>query len=491
MANESGGGFDDDGERHSLRLIHGGVQGEARPLEPDPWLAAGWLLSHDAVVEIFMHHGGERFLFFKVMGEVFHWTGHVWELDQCCKLENMVGALCNKISVAQKKKPARVKLEDTTFLNKCAGRVRQLVASPLDMFDKSEVFNATSATISMKANGSHEWQLGPQRREDYCSKIAGTTPERGPCPTWLAFLDQITAGNADMIAYLQRVAGYCASPFTSEQAFFFFYGSGGNGKGAFLRTIAAVLGDYATTASLDLFLLKKFEGIPEELASLRGVRMVVASETGVGRRWDESKIKQVSGGDQVRARFMAKNSFVYVPQFKIIVSGNDQPTIADTGPALRRRLQMVPFNVTVAPDPELEKRMLAEAPAILAWVLDGFTQWREQGLNPPTDVVTATDEYFEAQDERGHWFDTACKLDLEWWESTEAVFKSWKRYAMANGCFVGSQAQCTQWVKSRHKLATKSTRPKGGGNTMQCLLGMMVSPVVDESIGSTYRDDGR
>jgi putative DNA primase/helicase len=256
-----------------------------------------------------------------------------------------------------------------------------------------------------------------------------------------------------------------------------------------LRTLAAVLGDYAATASLELFLASKFEQHTEELAALRGVRLVVASETGAGRHWNESKIKQISGGDPVRARFMRQNSFEYWPTYKIVVSGNDQPTITDAGPALRRRLQLVPFNVRVTPDPTFEKRMLErEGPAILAWVLDGVVAWRERGLDPPPAVVAATEEYFEEQDERAQWFEACCRLDLEWWESTETVHQSWKKYALANGCFVGPKAATTRWVKNTHKLASKFARPKGGGEPRQCLMGIAVAASADESIGSSYRE---
>jgi hypothetical protein len=320
MADEIGGG---PGEEHEgpLRPLN------VVPLHQDPWLVSTWLLTHEAVVlELKRLHGAD-FVYVERLGEVFHWNGHVWELDERATLPNVVAELCRRIGATQKKKTARQKVESSSFIAGCVGRLRQELTAPVDRFDKAEVFNLRDATVSLKPNGSHAWHLRPQRREDYCTKIGGMTAVPGPCPMWLEF--------------------------------FFFYGSGGNGKGAFLRTLAAVLGDYASTASLDLFLASKFEQHPEELAGLRGARLVVATETGVGRRWDEQKIKAMSGGDKVRARFMRQNSFEYDPQFKIVVSGNDQPRIADTGPALRRRLQMVPFDIQVTPDGTFEARMLA------------------------------------------------------------------------------------------------------------------------------------
>jgi putative DNA primase/helicase len=240
--------------------------------------------------------------------------------------------------------------------------------------------------------------------------------------------------DADMRDYLQRCAGYWSSPFTIEQAFWFCYGSGGNGKGAFLRTIKRVLGTYAATASLDLFLATKFEPHPEELAALRGVRFLMATETEEGRRWNEAKIKAMTGGDSVRARFMRQNSFEYDPQFKIVVSGNAQPAVKTVDPAMRRRLQLVPFVVEITEaersDGDFEPRLIRdEGGAILAWMLDGFEEWRKHRLSPPDKVITASAEYFEEQDTLAQWVEECCELcDAAVFTYTSVLFQSYAKF---------------------------------------------------------------
>jgi len=431
---------DDDGgtsgererERPALRIVQ--RDGVEAP-EPDPWLAPNWLLTHDAVVKIFMARRGDQFLFFKKMGD-FHWTGHVWEDDQRCTLENNLGELCCEISRAQKKPKPKTRLEDVGFLTSCAKRTRHLVAVPVDHFDKAEVFNMTTATVSMKANGAHGWTLGPQRREDFCSKMAGVTAERGACPTWLAFLDKITAGDAELIAYLQRMAGYCATPFTHEQSFFFCYGTGGNGKGTFLNTLKAVLGTYASQASLEMFAATKKPQHKEELAAMRGVRLLLTAETGEGG-WNEAKIKTLTGGDPVRANFMHSNSFEYLPQFKIVVVGNNKPSLRNVDRAMRRRLHLIPFTVTISED-ELDRtladKLALERPAILGWVLDGYVAWRERGLDPPASVLGATESYFDNQDLLQQWLDQRCSLaDPNAKTTSTALFNSWKLFCEAVG----------------------------------------------------------
>jgi putative DNA primase/helicase len=440
MADESGGGIEDSGE--GLRVVV--------PFYSEPWLSSTWVLTHEAVVAEFKRLHGEGFIFLDELGEFYHWTGHVWERDRRRSVNRLMAELCRRIGAAQKKKTVRQKVEASSFITGCAGRVRDEVAQHVELFDRGEVLNIANATVKLNGVG---WEARAQRRDDYCSKMAGVAAVPGPCPMWLAFLERITGGNAELVDYLQRVAGYCLTPFTTEQAFFFFYGSGGNGKGTFLRVLRGLLGDYATTASLDLFLASKFEQHPEELASLRGARLVVATETEAGRSWNESKIKALTGGDAVRARLMRQNSFEFDPQFKIVVSGNHQPVIKNTDPAMRRRLHLVPFEIEIPlseQDGTLERRMLAsEGPAIMAWALEGYNQWRQHGLSPPDQVVSATSEYFEEQDTLGQWVAECCDVrEPDAFSLSAALFKSWCDWCTAAGERFGTQRTFTTRLKN-------------------------------------------
>src|SRR5262249_38695494 len=144
------------------------------------------------------------------------------------------------------------------------------------------------------------------------------------------------------------------------------------------------------------------------------------TETEAGRSWNEAKIKALTGGDSVRARFMRQNSFEFDPQFKIIVSGNHQPAIKNVDPAMRRRLQLVPFEVQIPAaqqDGSLESRLITqEGPQILAWVLDGFNEWREHGLSPPDKVIASSEAYFEEQDLMAQWIGECCDLGPDFFD---------------------------------------------------------------------------
>ena len=150
---------------------------------------------------------------------------------------------------------------------------------------------------------------------------------------------------------------------------------------------------------------------PTDLAGLRGARFVSAIETEQGRRWNESKVKAITGGDRVSARFMRQDFFEYTPQFKLVIAGNHKPSIRNVDEAMRRRLHLIPFTVTIAPDKrdgKLTEKLLLERDGILAWAVAGCLRWQREGLQQPPAVVAATDEYFEAEDAVGEFLDEEC-----------------------------------------------------------------------------------
>ena len=147
-----------------------------------------------------------------------------------------------------------------------------------------------------------------------------------------------------MMRFLQQIVGYCLTGDTREHALFFIYGPGGNGKSVFLNTVSAIIGDYATTAAMDTFVASKSDRHPTDLAGLRGARLVAASETEEGRAWAEAKIKAITGGDPISARFMRQDFFTYRPQFKLVIVGNHKPVLKNVDDAAERRFNIIPFD---------------------------------------------------------------------------------------------------------------------------------------------------
>ena len=222
---------------------------------------------------------------------------------------------------------------------------------------------------------------------------------------------ETTGDDEGLIRFEQQFAGYCLTGSIKEHALFFGFGPGGNGKGTFVNTLAGVMGMYATTAAMDTFTASYLDKHPTEIAMLHGARMVTASETEEGRTWAENRIKQITGGDPITARFIRQDFFTFKPAFKLMLIGNHKPNLRNVDEAARRRFNIVPFTRTPAvKDLDLEEKLKQEWPAILRWMIDGCLDWRDNGLVRPASVREATDDYFASQDILGQFLAEECLM---------------------------------------------------------------------------------
>jgi putative DNA primase/helicase len=176
---------------------------------------------------------------------------------------------------------------------------------------------------------------------------------------------------------------------------------------------------------------------PTDLAMLRGARLVTASETEEGKAFAEARIKQMTGGDKISARFMRQDFFTFPPQFKLTIVGNYKPALQNVDEALRRRFNIIPFTrKPEKPDKELESKLRVERPGILRWMVDGCLDWLANGLVRPQSIITATNEYFEEQDLFGHWLEECCDIERNnphKLENATVLLESWRDYAEAAG----------------------------------------------------------
>ena len=286
----------------------------------------------------------------------------------------------------------------------------------------------------------------------------------GACPLWLKFLAEITHGNQALVEYLRRVCGYALTGLTTEHALFFAFGTGANGKSVFLSTLAGVLGDYHRTAPIETFVASTGDRHPTELAGLRGARLVTATETEEGRRWAESKIKALTGGDRIAARFMRQDFFEFDPQFKLMIAGNHKPGLRAVDESIRRRFHLIPFAVTIPPedrDTRLVDKLRDEWPGILAWAIEGCLRWQESGLGVPESVRGATDDYLTAEDSVAAWLAEACELDVQSSASSAQLFKSWAAWADRAGEPAGSGKRLAQALETKGFVPRRTSRWRG------------------------------
>ena len=276
------------------------------------------------------------------------------------------------------------------------------------------------------------------------TKTTLVAPDNSGCPFWLKFLKEATNGDQELIRSLQQWLGYCLTGSVREHSFIFVDGPGGNGKGVFLNVTSRILGDYATVAAMDTFTASKHDRHPTDLAKLRGARIVVASETEHGHAWAEAKIKALTGGDRISARFMRQDFFDYDPQFKLTIIGNHKPVIRNVDDAMRRRVNIIPFvHKPPIADMQLEETLITEAPGILQWMIEGCLDWQANGLIRPDIVQAATADYFSDQDLVAQWIEYSCDANPGTyppiWDYAADLFASWAQYARKAGEDPGSQ----------------------------------------------------
>jgi len=298
---------------------------------------------------------------------------------------------------------------------------------------------------------------------DYITKVTAAAPG-GACPTWLAFLDQVTAHDVELQKFMQRMFGYALTGETSAHALFFLFGTGANGKSVTIDTISGILNDYHRTAAIETFTASNSDRHPTDLAGLRGARLVTAVETEEGRRWAESRIKTLTGGDRIAARFMRQDFFEFAPHFKLVIAGNHKPGLRSVDEAIRRRFHLLPFTVTIPPekrDPHLREKLRAEWSGIFAWMIDGCLEWQRNGLQPPAAVIDATAAYLDAEDAISAWIDDCCRRDPAAWTGSGVLFASWRSWAEAAGEYVGSAKRFAQNLETHGFTATRKMTGRG------------------------------
>ena len=260
-------------------------------------------------------------------------------------------------------------------------------------------------------NGSVNLRTGklePHRREDLCTRrIELDFDENALCPTFDTFLAEVLP-DADTRAYVMRLFGYALSGIVSEHVFPVLWGATGrNGKGTLIEAVFAATGPYSTSLPNDVIIESRNDPHPNMFAQLLGVRLGVAAELRPSDKLNEGMLKKLTGGDQIRARFMGGEFFSFAPSQKMFLQTNYRPRVRGGDPALWARMRVIPFGVSFVgrEDLTLKARIHAELPGILARLVRSCLEWQRLGLIAPREVVEATAEYREESDRVGQFLD--------------------------------------------------------------------------------------
>lgn len=301
--------------------------------------------------------------------------------------------------------------------------------------------NCPNGTLDLRTG-----KLRPHNRTDYITRLCPTAYDpAADCPRWKACLSRAFADNANLIGFLQRLLGYCATGSVRDHILPIWWGSGANGKSTILGAIMDVLGpDYTSKAPPELLMLRRGEHHPTERADLFGKRLVVAMESQEGGRLNEALIKDLTGGDRQKARRMREDFWEFEPSHKLILATNHKPTIKDTTHSTWRRVKLVPFEVTIPEqeqDATLPDKLRAERAGILVWTARGCLEWQRIGLSEPDAVKVATQEYRSQEDVIRIFLDDCCRLAPAERERASTLYAVYKRWAERGGEHPISQAR--------------------------------------------------
>jgi putative DNA primase/helicase len=410
-------------------------------------------LTEDALALRFSERHAHDLRYVALKNQWYRWDGTRWAPEQTLLAFDLARASCraDAAEYSNGKAPEKVFTAKTFAAVQTLARADRRQAATVEQFDADPWMLTTEGeTIDLRTGAGKS----PDPRDYITKKTAcGIAPLGTEHPLWTAFLNRITHNNHELIDFLKRYIGYCLTGDTSEHRFVFAFGTGANGKSTLVNIVAKIIADYATVADVGTFLAANHERHPTDIAKLHGARFVIAQETEKGRRWDEAKIKTMTGGDKMTARFMRQDFFDFTPTFKLFITGNNKPRLDNVDEAMRRRLLLLPFTVQIPPeerDPDLPAKLMAEAPAILRWCINGCLEWQRIGLAPPAVVTDATTAYFDDQDTIKQWLED-CTTDGGpfAFTLTKQLFASWRQWCEERHLVAGSLEALSSTLQDR------------------------------------------
>lgn len=501
---EAGTDFNDLAALHGLESVKAAITGAARPdaakkvTANDPYRG-----SDDANADLFLKQHGSDVRFCPPWNKWLLWTGTHWRIDERLDIKakaETVAITLYREAAASGDPDERRKIAGLAFtLETVGGRSAMLTAAQhkcvvhhSDLDKGHFLLNASNGTIQLQTGA-----LRPHERRDLLTHdVEIPYQANATAPTWLAFLNSIFDGDMALIAFIQRAVGYSLTGDVREQVLFICHGVGSNGKSVFLNILRKLLGHLAIQAAPDLLMVSKSERHPTDQADLFAKRLVVCQETGEGRRFNETLVKQLTGGDGIRARRMREDFWEFNPTHKLWLSTNHKPEIRGTDHAIWRRIRLIPFNVKFTDDgpakkyPLMEAKLTAELPGILAWALQGCLDWQRHGLNPPDAVSQATNNYQAEMDVLAAWMKECCFLKKTAETKASDLYASYTAWCEQSGEYPEKQRKFGMRLKERGFDNFLST----GGYSKWRGIGLR-SPVeeveeVDEVSGFQPRESG-
>jgi putative DNA primase/helicase len=409
-------------------------------------------LTDSGLAERFAKRHGDKVRYCHPWNKGLAWDGMRWRIDDTGAVDLLAKETARAIlaeAATVDDDDARRKLVSFERQSEAAARREAMLRlarcePPIpilpDVLDRDPWFlNCPNGTIELKTGALRE-----HRQSDFITKLCPVRFVReANCPIWLSYLDVIFEKHYELIDFIQRFCGYILTGDVSEQVLPIFYGVGANGKSTFVNAILNMLGgDYSIKSPPDFLVRKKQDSHPTEIADLYGKRLIAAIETDEGRRLAESLVKELTGGDRIRARRMREDFWEFAPTHKVILACNHKPEVRGTDHAIWRRIRLVPFKVIIPrekQDKRLPEKLKAELPGILAWCVRGCLDWQRDGLGYPPDVEKATESYRSDQDALGTFLLERCVTGPAFKARAGEIYDAYKRHCETAGEYALTQ----------------------------------------------------
>ena len=401
----------------------------------------------------------DRIRFCTTWNKFLIWNGTCWQTDTRNKVEGLCVSFIHKmyrgmryindLQLLKDFEKHLIKSESFRRIQALVGLLKlseEIIVEDHELDTDEYLFNVNGITLNLKTGKGLE--PGPQ---NLITKKSNFIYEKeAKSPTWEMFLLQIFNNDLKLIRFIQKAMGYALSGDVSEQCLFILWGTGANGKSTFLNVLLKLFGDYACSTMIETFMKKNSEQ-SNDLARLKGARLVTTSEIEQGKQISESLIKSVTGEDSLTARFLYGEYFSFKPTFKIFMATNHKPKIRGADNGIWRRIKMIPFNVTIPPeqrDKNLTEKLIAENSGILNWLLQGYTMWRKEGLSEEPDAIReANTEYRMDMDSVGTFVIECLNIDAShsWRLNNTILYNTYIKWCNKNNERVMSQ----KWLTMR------------------------------------------
>ena len=425
---------------HALRIVADAgvpVPTPADPLPNEPKTELGY-------ARRLVHVYQDRLRYCPAWGYWLVWDGHRWARDRTGQASRWMKVIARQITTEALDTDDRAAMNIARKAESNAGvkgslalasTESELVVSPDQLDSDPFLLNCRNGTLDL-----HTLTVRPHEPADLITKMAGAIYD--PSATGIEFprfLERVQP-KAEMRRYLARLLGHGLEGRVTEHLLPILHGAGRNGKGTLTAAVLAALGDYADAADPDLLTARTFDAHPTSTADLFGLRLAVLHETDRGRRLAEATVKRLTGGDRIKARRMREDFWHFEPSHTFLMLTNHKPIISGTDVAIWARLRLVPWDVVIPPeerDLKLADKLALELDAVLAWLVSGYGDWRDNGMDDPAEVTAATEEYRSESDALGRFLRDCCMPHGQ--VRSSDLFDAWAKWCVAEREEAGTQ----------------------------------------------------